>query len=209
MPDVMNPEPDFPIASPADDPIMQLQRVCAQLLQAVRATQRRASDSPACPVAPQRLQPVQAPLYALMAIMDEALAPALIESMAGSDAICIRGLTQGLAQAHADVLRLWPVGMAQPVQMQLNEPARDNMGPSGSRFDHGPCQAWLERALEWLAAAHDDVLPMAARLLDPTAIRVVSAACSKQPGLMQAVSLFSRPWSHAAPRARGAACQRK
>ncbi len=48
---------------------------------------------------------VDGPAHIAHDILEQRLFPALIESMAGSDAVCLKGMTGGLAQSRADLDR--------------------------------------------------------------------------------------------------------
>ena len=87
---------------------------------------------------------------------DEHLFPALIESMAGSDAICLRQMVDGLTADHRTLEACW-----QHLRGVLE------------RIAAGECVPLLADAVEVLAACHErhmereerELLPMAARLL--------------------------------------------
>lgn len=87
---------------------------------------------------------------------EEHLFPALIESMAGSDAICLRQMVDGLTADHRTLEACW-----QHLRGVLE------------RIAAGECVPLLADAVEVLAAGHErhmqreerELLPMAARLL--------------------------------------------
>ena len=87
---------------------------------------------------------------------EEHLFPALIESMAGSDAICLRQMVDGLTADHRTLEACW-----QQLRGVLE------------RIAAGECVPLLADAVEVLAACHErhmereerELLPMAARLL--------------------------------------------
>ena len=87
---------------------------------------------------------------------EEHLFPALIESMAGSDAICLRQMVDGLTADHRTLEACW-----QHLRGVLE------------RIAAGECVPLLADAVEVLAACHErhmereerELLPMAARLL--------------------------------------------
>ncbi|GAA0782809.1 hemerythrin domain-containing protein [Castellaniella ginsengisoli] len=97
-------------------------------------------------------------------ILETRLFPALIESMAGSDAVCLKGLTGGLARDRADLERRW----RQAVRSAAADPAaREALA------------AWIEDYRGWLACADEELLPMAARLLDDAALDALAPDCAR------------------------------
>ncbi|MDN5844354.1 MAG: hemerythrin domain-containing protein, partial [Alcaligenaceae bacterium] len=88
---------------------------------------------------------------------ESGLFPTLIESMAGSDAVCLRGMTQHACDEHRTLESIW----RKPLRMLLEQIA-----------DHEPAslpvaatQAFTTRYLELIAHEDDELLPMAERLL--------------------------------------------
>ena len=99
-------------------------------------------------------------------ILEHRLFPALIESMAGSDAVCLKGMTGGLARDRADLDRRW---------RQTVRPALDRPTAEATRT---AVQAWAPDLQVWLTRTDEELLPMAARLLDDTALDTLAADCS-------------------------------
>jgi hemerythrin-like domain-containing protein len=105
---------------------------------------------------------------------EEDLFPALIESMAGSDAVCLREITEGLAAEHREIESKW-----QRVRAALE---RISAGESGSLASSD---------VEALAFAYDrhiereegEVLPMAARLLSDETLDVIGRAMRRRRGI--------------------------
>ncbi len=90
------------------------------------------------------------------------LFPALIESMAGSDAVCLRGMTEGLRGERARLDGLWR-GRLRPVLARL-------AAGEAARLDPETTGAWAEDFQRHLEAADDELLAMAARLLTDEAL---------------------------------------
>lgn len=87
---------------------------------------------------------------------EQDLFPALLEAMAGSDAVCLRELGAGLAQEHRELQRLW---------LRLR-PALDDVasGRAGS-LPAQEVEGFIARCQACVAREDGELLPMAARLL--------------------------------------------
>lgn len=99
------------------------------------------------------------------------LFPALLESMAGSDAVCIRQLTEGLTDEHRALERHW-----RKLQLTLQQVAAG---------DHALLHSDTVNAFTQLYASHikreeDELLPMAARLLGDTELDTIGRAMRKR-----------------------------
>ncbi|MFC4298997.1 hypothetical protein ACFO0J_13185 [Castellaniella hirudinis] len=109
-------------------------------------------------------------------ILERRLFPALIESMAGSDAVCLKGMTGGLAQSRADLDRRWRQAT------RLRDDAAQSETASHSPADpaiRDALAAWAEDTLAWLKRADEELLPMADRLLDGAAMAELAADCAR------------------------------
>jgi hypothetical protein len=121
-----------------------------------------ATDTPAGLQAAMTWMDVQVP--ALHRILAQDLFPALIESMAGSDAVCLKGLTGGLARHAADLERQWRQ-VIRPALAQGAAPPPD-------------LAAWLTGFDAYLQRCDEELLPMAARLLDDAALNALAQECA-------------------------------
>jgi iron-sulfur cluster repair protein YtfE (RIC family) len=105
---------------------------------------------------------------------EEDLFPALIESMAGSDPVCIRDLADALTAEHRELERLWA-----PVRAWLGAVA---MGKSSS-----PAPAEIEPfvALYERHAAREEaeLFPMAQRLLESEALAAIGQSMRRRRGV--------------------------
>ncbi|GAA0229342.1 hemerythrin domain-containing protein [Castellaniella daejeonensis] len=150
------------MSSPSSpDPIVRLQAVHAEtrrLLQPLAGGAMAPATLPAWIGGPARIA---------HDILEQRLFPALIESMAGSDAVCLKGMTAGLARDRADLDRRW----RQAVLPALGD------NPAGSAL-----AAWASDYLAWLARADEELLPMAARLLDDASLDELAAGCASLDG---------------------------
>ena len=102
------------------------------------------------------------------------LFPALMEAMAGSDAVCIRQLTEGLADDHRKLEADWRklrVGLAQIADGQATELPADLV------------TAFVERYAQHMQREEDELLPMAARLLGDDDITRIGQAMRLRRGI--------------------------
>ncbi|WP_323000399.1 hypothetical protein [Castellaniella sp.] len=88
--------------------------------------------------------------------LQRTLFPALIESMAGSDAVCLKGMTQGLTEQGMALRHRWHAIRADLSNATTALP--DTL------------QSWIDDYLNYLQRADEELLPMASRLLDDDAL---------------------------------------
>lgn len=136
------------LSTPADDPI-------AQLL-ANHATTRQQLTGLTDPA--RRAQAVawfNGPAPAQHQILQQQLFPALIESMAGSDAVCLNGMTQGLSEQGQALNHRWHA-------------IRDHLDAPETAARTLP--SWIDDYRRYLQQTDEELLPMADRLLDDDAL---------------------------------------
>jgi hemerythrin-like domain-containing protein len=105
---------------------------------------------------------------------EDDLFPALIESMAGSDAVCLREITEGLATEHREIESKW-----QCVRAALE------------KISAGESVSLAFSDVEALALAYErhiqreegELLPMAARLLSDETLDVIGRAMRRRRGI--------------------------
>jgi len=102
------------------------------------------------------------------------LFPALLEAMAGSDAVCIRNLTTRLAAEHRELEAAWA-----QLRMELAEIAAGLTG----RLDDQQVQAFAGLYEAHLALAEDELLPMAERLLGDAQLDSIGRAMRERRGV--------------------------
>ncbi len=149
---------------PSPDPIARLLAVHAETRRRLQAAGGHASEPAALAAW------IDGPARVAHDILEQRLFPALIESMAGSDAVCLKGMTGGLARDRADLDRRW---------RQAIRPALDG---AADPADGNALAAWTGDYLAWLARADGELLPMAARLLDDAALDELAADCVRLDG---------------------------
>jgi len=104
---------------------------------------------------------------------EEDLFPALIESMAGSDAYCLHALVDGLTQEHRQLEAAWR-GLHGPLQaVSAGQPAD---------LDADRVDAFCNLYAAHIQREEDELLPMAARLLDDHALADMSRAMRARRG---------------------------
>jgi len=105
---------------------------------------------------------------------EQDLFPALLESMAGSDATCLRELTAALCNDHRALERRW-AGLRQRLS-QVTE------GHAASLDDHD-VTAFVQLYEQHIAREEDELLPMAARLLSDAELDRIGLAMRIRRGL--------------------------
>lgn len=95
---------------------------------------------------------------------EQDLFPALFESMAGSDAVCLRGIVEALLAEHAELDRRWRALRTALRRVAAREPAT---------LEAAEVQAFQALYAAHIAREEGELLPMAARLLsDETLARI-------------------------------------
>lgn len=102
------------------------------------------------------------------------LFPALIESMAGSDAVCLRELIQSLSGEHRALEALW-----ERLRAQL-QPIADGKAMALDEADVRPLVTLYE---QHIAREESELLPMAARLLDEAVLDAIGRAMRERRGI--------------------------
>ena len=107
---------------------------------------------------------------------EEDLFPALIESMAGSDAVCLRELTGSLAADHREIDRHW-----QRLRLALEEVA------SGEAASLAPSDvdAFADAYQRHIEREESELLPMAARLLSDESLEAIGRSMRERRGIRE------------------------
>lgn len=101
------------------------------------------------------------------------LFPALIESMAGSDARCLHGMIECLIQEHRQIEALWDGLRDELVAVSAGRLAQ---------LEESRVEEFCARYAAHIQREEDELLPMAARLLDSAALSELSAAMRHRRG---------------------------
>ena len=107
---------------------------------------------------------------------EQDLFPALLESMAGSDAICLREMTQALCAEHRTLEQHW-----HGVRVMLEGVSAGD----ASAVDAAAIEALVEAYARHIAREEGELLPMAARLLGDDALRDIGRAMRERRGLCE------------------------
>lgn len=105
---------------------------------------------------------------------EQDLFPALLEAMAGSDAVCIRDLTRSLASEHRLLEAHW-----QRLRAALAAVAAGDPGPLAPAL----VQHFTALYADHIAREEAELLPMAARLLDDATLDRVGLAMRQRRGV--------------------------
>lgn len=153
----------------ATDPISALLQTDAATLAHLRALTSGVGAPAllAAPVLHAAIAWLEGPAQAQRHILEDQVFPALVESMAGSDAICLRDLTTGLARERDQLDSRWRA-MIRPL---LNAGA----------FATPELSAWAAAFERHLQRTDNELLPMVPRLFDDDALDSLSRACRDLP----------------------------
>jgi len=152
----------------------RIEAQCASLRRLVQHLPFHGADEPArqAAVAVMRYFDIAAPQHHEDEEVD--LFPALIESMAGSDAVCLRELTESLARDHRVLEAAWRV-----LRRMLEGVARGD----AAALDAGRAEEFARACEQHLAREDAELLPMAARLLDDAALSRIGVAMRVRRGI--------------------------
>ncbi len=104
---------------------------------------------------------------------EQDLFPALLESMAGSDATCLREMTQSLCAEHRVLEAQWHTVRA----------LLEGVCAGNAVLDAAAVQVFIEAYAGHIAREDGELLPMAARLLGDDTLREVGRAMRERRGI--------------------------
>lgn len=102
------------------------------------------------------------------------LFPALLESMAASDAVCLRDITMALTCEHRELDAIWNV-----LRTQLESVARGD----ASELDAAAVDDFIVRHVRHIAREENELIPMAERLLSETQCQALGQAMRARRGV--------------------------
>lgn len=108
---------------------------------------------------------------------EEDLFPALIESMAGSDAVCLREMIEGLTADHRALEAAW---------QRLRDVLECILAGESAPLESDDVEAFVGLYERHIAREEDELLPMAARLLDEGELARIGRAMRERRGIGEA-----------------------
>lgn len=99
------------------------------------------------------------------------LFPALLESVAGSDAVCLRELFDRLSSEHRQLENQW---------QRLRVPLLRISEGSDAELPQQEIQTFIAQYASHLQCEDDELLPMARRMLDNTSLQVMGQAMQQR-----------------------------
>lgn len=153
---------------------VRVERQCATLERLLAHLPAHGSDAQARAAAAAIIRYFDTAAFLHHADEETDLFPALLESMAGSDAVCIQGLTAGLCADHRRLESLWRTLRPSLQSIAAGEPATP--APEAVREFNQLYAAHMKRE-------DDELLPMAARLLSDQDIDRIGRAMRERRGI--------------------------
>ena len=154
----------------------RVERQCATLRKLQRHLPRHGADEQARQAATSVMRYFDTAARDHHADEEQDLFPALLESMAGSDAVCLRGLTDRLVAEHRALEARW-AAMRQRLQAVAEGEADADTLPLAE------VEAFVQAYTGHIATEETELLPMAQRLLDDDAIGRLGLAMRRRRGL--------------------------
>lgn len=102
---------------------------------------------------------------------EEDLFPALLEAVAGSDAVCLRALFDRLSSEHRQLESQWQ--RLRPVLLDIHE-------GSAAKLSEQDIQRFIQDYADHLQTEDEELLPMAHRLLPPGALEQMGKAMQRR-----------------------------
>lgn len=105
---------------------------------------------------------------------EQDLFPALLESMAGSDAVCLRELVTTLTRQHRELQRHWSALRSVLIRIAAGEPVD---------LDRALIERLVDAYAEHLALEERELLPIAGRLLGDAALADLGRSMRRRRGI--------------------------
>lgn len=152
----------------------RVQQQCETLMRLLAHLQDHGSDRPAQEAARAVMRYFDTAARHHHEDEEQDLFPALLESMAGSDAVCLRELTTSLSNDHRALERRWAA-----LRQQLQPVAEG----AASMLAAADVPGFVQLYEQHIAREEAELLPMAARLLSDAELDRVGAAMRTRRGL--------------------------
>ncbi len=134
----------------------RVQHQCETLLRLVTHLQTHGADRPAQEAASAVMRYFDTAARLHHDDEEQDLFPALLESMAGSDATCLRELTAALCNDHRALERQWLLVRVALLQVQEGQ---------ASTLTRSDVAGFIDRYAQHIAREESELLPIAARLI--------------------------------------------
>lgn len=152
----------------------RLQRQCATLRRLVPHVAAHGADTQAREAATAVMRYFDRAAVDHHADEEQDLFPALLESMAGSDAVCLRELVASLSQQHRELESHWHA-----LRPQLQRVAAGD----AAVLDAALVEGLVVANEQHLAREEAELLPMAARLIGDEALQEIGRAMRQRRGI--------------------------
>ncbi|MBP6018330.1 MAG: hemerythrin domain-containing protein [Burkholderiaceae bacterium] len=153
---------------------IRIEKQCATLLRLTDHLKKNGSDSQARKAATAIMRYFDTAAIDHHADEETDLFPALLESMAGSDAVCIREITDGLIEDHRKLERSW---------RRLRLTLEKVVAGENVLLNADTVVAFTSLYAEHIQREEDELLPMAARLLGVTELDAIGRAMRERRGI--------------------------
>lgn len=150
------------------------ERQCATLLRLVAHLREHGADAQAREAATAVMRYFDRASPDHHADEETDLFPALIESMAGSDAVCLNDLTRSLKADHRELEARWQTLRAPLERISAGQP---------ETLDNGSVQALVDGYRQHSAREDAELLPLAARLLGDAALQRIGQSMRSRRGI--------------------------
>lgn len=151
----------------------RIARQCATLLRLADHLTRHGSDAIAQTAAASLLRYFETAAAHHHADEEEDLFPALIEAMAGSDAVCLHALVQDLMAEHRQLAGLWQALRGPLAEIAAGQPAAVTTVQA---------REFTTAYADHIRREEDELLPLAARLIADDALAEIARAMRARRG---------------------------
>jgi hemerythrin-like domain-containing protein len=152
----------------------RVQHQCETLLRLVTHLQTHGADRPAQEAASAVMRYFDTAARHHHEDEEQDLFPALLESMAGSDSVCLRELTASLCTDHRLLEQRWAA---------LREPLSQVTAGAASTLAEGDVAGFVQLYEQHITREEAELLPMAAHLLNETELDRIGLSMRRRRGL--------------------------
>ncbi|MBN8777457.1 hemerythrin domain-containing protein [Thiomonas arsenitoxydans] len=152
----------------------RIEKQCATLRRLVRHLDEHGADQDARQAAANVMRYFDTAGRDHHADEEHDLFPALLESMAGSDPVCLRDITQALTHDHRELAAVW-----QALRPQLGRVVRGE----ADALDAAAVDEFVDHHTQHIAREESELLPMAKRLLSDEQLQEIGKAMRARRGV--------------------------